>query len=222
MSEQTQEQKQEHPPQRSNKKCIPHQRVWCLICHPNLACPNHPFNRKNRCRICGVGNDLCKHKRQKNSCAECKKEGVWGSSFCMSSGILKRDCRCVTCNYKRVVRGGIIKSKYNRAPQAQQGAVVLYEEQPQGTAVLYEERVQGVEQEQGEDGGGWYDYDNADVFENERSDDDRWETEGGKRKRKRKQRFTRRLRRRNHNTKKSKIVKRKITKHSRKNKYKLK
>jgi hypothetical protein len=158
-------------------------------------------------------------------------------SFCKKTSILKRDCPCETCRYNRVVRGGIIKNNYRQEqqPQTQQGTAELYKEPPVSGAppvsgsqplsgappVSGSQPLSGAPQEQGEDDGGWVDYDNAGVFENE-SDDGGWETVGGKRKRKRKQRFTRRLRRRNHNTKKSKIVKRKITKHSRKNKYKLK
>lgn len=208
-----------------NKKCHTHNKVMCLECKPQLACPEHPQFRKLRCPLCG-GPGICRHGKQKESCCECRNEGTPGRSFCKSSDILKSDCPCETCRYNRAVRGGIIKNKYTRRapyeeqPQAQQGAVVLSKE-PEAQAQAHEELVQRVAQEE-QGNGGWYDeYVEGGVFTNEMSDDG-WETEGGKRKRKRKQRFTRRLRRRNHNTKKSKIVKRKITKHSRKNKYKLK
>jgi hypothetical protein len=207
-----------------NKKCETHKMVMCLKCNPSLACPEHPTQRKSRCSVCG-GPGICGHGKQKESCSQCRYDGNPGISFCKETKILKRDCPCKICSYNRVVRGGIIK-KYTRrappqpqAPKAQGGVVYEEQLQPRQEAV-----VQGVAQE-GEDH--WLDDDyDVDVFKNE-SDDDGWETdesemEGGKRKRKRKQRFTRRLRRRNHNTKKSKIVKRKITKHSRKIKYKLK
>lgn len=231
-----------------NKKCETHNKVMCLECNPSLACPKHPQFRRYRCPVCG-GPGICSHGKQKESCSQCKNDGNPGISFCKKTNVLKRDCPCETCRYNKVVRGGIvvrrgiIKNKYTRRappqPQAQQGAVVEQSQAPQGAVVVLskkpeaqaqvheEELVQG----DGDGDGGWYtDYDNeGEVFINETSDEmsdemshGGWETEGGKRKRKRKQRFTRRLRRRNHNTKKSKIVKRKITKHSRKNKYKLK
>lgn len=212
-----------------NKKCETHNKVMCLQCKPSLACPHHPQFRRYRCPLCG-GSGTCRHGKQKDSCSQCRNEGNPGMSFCKKTNILKRDCPCDTCRYNRVVRGGIIKNKYTRRapyeeqPQAPQGAVVLSKEpEAQAQAQAHEELVQRVAQEEQRDGG-WYEYDEGGVFTNETSDEmsDGWETEGGKRKRKRKQRFTRRLRRRNHNTKKSKIVKRKITKHSRKNKYKLK
>lgn len=206
-----------NPNKKSNKKCETHNKVMCLECKPSLACRRHPQFRRYRCPVCG-GSGTCRHGKQKESCGQCRDEGNPGISFCKKTSILKRDCPCETCRYKRLVRGGIIKNKdtgralYKEQPQAQQGAVVLQAHEVQGVA---------QQQEQGEGHDGWYDSDNAGgVFTNEINEDDEgWITaeEGG-----RKQRFTRRLRRRNHNTKKSKIVKRKITKHSRKNKYKLK
>lgn len=208
-----------------NKKCETHNKVMCLECNPSLACPKHPKSRRYRCPLCG-GSGICRHGKQKESCGECRDEGNPGISFCKKTNVLKRDCPCETCRYKKVVRGGIIKNNctrrapYKEQSQAPQGAVVLSKKTEAQAQVHEEELVQG----DGDDG--WcndYDYENeGGVYINEMSDSEDnkgWITveEGG-----RKQRFTRRLRRRNHNTKKSKIVKRKITKHSRKNKYKLK
>ena len=203
------------------KKCE-HGMITCLKCFPRLACREHPDTRKSRCKICG-GREICvQHGQQKHSCAKCKDEGKLGKGFCSDCKKLIADCKCPKSGFAPGALAGsavqlpAVQLQRPAAPPASAYAAAVEARMP------YTFRFDdGPFRFDDTDGGpfdvGTFRYHNP--FYHEPLDVNLFD--GGKRKRK--QRFTRRLRRRTHNTKKkNKMVKRKITKYSRKNKYKLK
>jgi hypothetical protein len=158
------------------------------------------------------------HGQQKHSCAKCKDEGNPGKGFCSGCNKLIADCKCRKSGFAPgALAGSAVQLQRPAVPPASAYAAAVEAQMP--NYYLFDD--------------GPFRFDNGVPF---RVDDDQFDDpfrfddnpfhnidDMGGGKRKRKQRFTRRLRRRTHNTKKkNKMVKRKITKYSRKNKYKLK
>ena len=227
---------------KGNKLCQHGCRNYCRAgtgCFP----PQNPLcihgKRKYRCPLCkgigkGFGTGLCEHNKQRGQCARCRIEhghGL-GTFFCPITGKQMRDCPHCTHIPKRQRQ-----RKINRDPAfaSAQGL----------TSTEFLEHETGVpEMEEEVDLGDFFDdhefaqrrafNDELGIFLQDEwapgsasgsaqgsapvfSSED-WDNQGGKKCK----RFTRRLRR-NHNTKKkSKLVKRKIIKYSRKNKHKSK
>ena len=218
----------------------------CSKCFPPLKCPHG--KRKDRCIECG-GTGLCEHKKQKGQCTQCRDlygHGI-GIYFCSVTRQAKRDCR--HCREKKNVMEvvkTIKKDDYERRQQHVPHSVTLedldvirpiypdsaFSDERMGMGAQFvddEFPFQEVSSDeelsafvsapgaaQGSASGAFFldDVPDPTVFS---SYDHHPENQGG---RKRKKRFTRRLRR-NHNTKKkSKMIKRKVTKRSRKNKHK--
>ena len=215
----------------------------CRKCFPPLKCPHG--KRKDRCIECG-GTGLCEHKKQKGQCTQCRDlygHGI-GIYFCSVTRQAKRDCR--HCREKKNVMEvvkTIKKDDYERRQQHVPHSVTLedldvirpiypdsaFSDERLGAQFVDDEfpfqEVSSDEElsafvsapgsAQGSAQRAFFldDVPNPTVFS---SYEDSENQRGGKRKK----RFTRRLRR-NHNTKKkSKMIKRKVTKRSRKNKHK--
>lgn len=205
--------------------------------YPPIMC--HHGKRKYRCAECG-GIGLCEHGRQKDQCAICRT----GTYFCIVTGKAKKNCRhCKTI--KEVVKS-IRKDDDKRRQQHVSHSVTLedldYIHPVSRRSAFADERLapqydsdlefpfqkvssdeeesafvsaQGAAQGAAQEAFFLDDVPNPTVFSS--YDDHDHENQGG---RKCKKRFTRRLRR-NHNTKKkNKMIKRKVTKRSRKNKHK--
>lgn len=208
--------------------------------YPPVMC--HHGKRKYRCPECG-GIGLCEHGRQKDQCAICRT----GTYFCIVTGKAKKNCR--HCKAIKEVVKSIKKDDDKRRQQQQQhmSHSVTLEDldyiHPMSRRSAFADELLGSRQydsdldfpfQSDEDDSAFVsaqgsapgaaqgsaqeaffldDVPNPTVF----SSYDDHENQGGT---KRKKRFTRRLRR-NHNTKKkNKMMKRKVTKRSRKNKHK--
>lgn len=216
------------------KKCQLHNKLICLKCFPWLACKDHPNYRKSRCAICG-GRELCVHRQQKHSCAKCRDEfGILGKGFCPGCKKLIADCICSKSGFASGALAGSSAVQLQRpaAPPSSAYAAAVeaaLQEHMMPNPFRFDDHQFRFDHDQFDDHQFRFDDDQFDdPFRangaNPFYDDppfNMFNMEGGKCKRK--QRSTRRLRRRTHNTKKkNKMVKRKITKYSRKNKYKLK
>jgi hypothetical protein len=208
---------------------------------PNPKCPHG--KRRTRCRDCG-GSGLCEHGVQKDQCAKCRdKYGKnIGTFYCPVTMKAMRDCshcKGVVTTIKKDERQrqrkrpqivtlddlGSVPAlpriiKYN-TPFAPDGELDLQSDSDDDFALqeilepgsASQSRV-FVSASASAPGAFSGDHSDSESGGNTFNSDNWWDQGGGKRKR----HFTIRLRR-NHNTKKkSKIVKRKLTKRSRKNK----
>ena len=201
--------------------------------YPPVMC--HHGKRKYRCAECG-GIGLCEHGRQKDQCAICRT----GTYFCIVTGKAKKDCRHCK-DIKEIVKSIKKDDKQNMShssvtlkdldhirPISRRSAFAderldmqydsdldfPFQEVSSDESAFVSAQGSAPGSAQGAAQGAFF-FDDVpeDPTEFLRYD----ENQGG---RKRKERFTRRLRR-NHNTKKkNKMIKRKVTKRSRKNKHK--
>ena len=201
--------------------------------YPPVMC--HHGKRKYRCAECG-GIGLCEHGRQKDQCAICRT----GTYFCIVTGKAKKDCRHCK-DIKEVVKSIKKDDDKRRQQNMSHGSVTLKDLDhirpisrrsafaDERLDMQYDSDLDFPFQEVSSDesafvsapgsaqgaaqGAFFFDDVPEDPTEFLRYD----ENQGG---RKRKKRFTRRLRRNRNTKKKNKMIKRKVTKRSRKNKHK--
>ena len=205
--------------------------------YPPVMC--HHGKRKYRCPECG-GIGLCEHGRQKDQCAICRT----GTYFCIVTGKAKKDCRHCK-DIKEIVKSIKKDDKQNmsrssvtlkdldhirpisrRSAFADERLDMQYDsdldfpfqsDEDESAFVSAPGAAPGSAQgsAQGTAQGTAFFFDDVpeDPTEFLRYD----ENQGG---RKRKKRITRRLRRKHNTKKKNKMIKRKVTKLSRKNKHK--
>lgn len=210
--------------------------------YPPVMCQHG--KRKYRCAECG-GIGLCEHGRQKDQCAICRT----GTYFCIVTGKAKKDCRHCK-DIKEIVKSIKKYDDKRRQQNMSHSSVTLKDldhirpisrrsafaderldmqydsdldfpfqevssDEDESTFVSAPGAAPGLAQ--GSAQGAFFldDVPNPTVFSSHDNHDP--ENQGG---RKRKKRITRRLRRKHNTKKKNKMIKRKVTKLSRKNKHK--